>query len=109
MQKQLWMTVGALCLALAFSSLATAAPEIDSVIKKVKETHTFTMGYRQTIKPTSFLNDEHQPDGYAVDMCKQIVADLGQQLGIDDIKIKYVPVNIQNRIPLVANGTVDIA
>jgi glutamate/aspartate transport system substrate-binding protein len=109
MKKRTWQAIGALCVVFGFSAAATAAPEVDAIVKKLKATHTITMGYRETIKPTSFLNDQHQPDGYAVDMCKQIIADAQKELKLPEIKIKYVPINIQNRQALVANGTVDIA
>ena len=35
-------------------------------------------------------------------------ADVKQELNLPDLQVKYVPVNIQNRMALVANGTVDI-
>ncbi|HEX7386671.1 MAG TPA: amino acid ABC transporter substrate-binding protein [Castellaniella sp.] len=109
MKKRTWQAIGALCVASWFSAAASAAPQIDAIVQKLKDTHTITMGYRETIEPTSFLNSQHQPDGYAVDMCKQIIADAQKELKLPEIKIKYVPINIQNRQALVANGTVDIA
>lgn len=105
----LWQSLAALSLTFGVCAVASAAPEIDAIVTKLKATHTITMGYRETIKPTSFLNDQHEPDGYAVDMCKQIIADTQKELKLPELKIKYVPINIQNRQALVANGTVDIA
>jgi glutamate/aspartate transport system substrate-binding protein len=66
------------------------------------------MGYRETILPTSYLDDNKKPAGYAVEMCLRIIEEAKKELKLPDLKINYVPVNIQTRQALVANGTVDI-
>lgn len=109
MKQQVWKRVGVACLVLGFSGAAVAAQEVDAIVKKLQSTHEITMGFRETIEPTSFLNAQQKPDGYAVDMCKQIIADAQKELKLPTLTIKYVPINIQNRQALVANGTVDIA
>jgi glutamate/aspartate transport system substrate-binding protein len=46
--------------------------------------------------------------GYHVEICKRVLTDIQNQLGLKVLEIKYTPVTSQNRIPLVQNGTVDI-
>jgi glutamate/aspartate transport system substrate-binding protein len=41
-------------------------------------------------------------------MCLRIIEGVKKELAVPDLKIAYVPVNIQNRQALVANGTVDL-
>jgi glutamate/aspartate transport system substrate-binding protein len=87
---------------------AAAAQEIDSVVKKLQATNSITVGYRETLLPTSYLDDQKRPTGYAIEMCMRILDEVKAELKLAQIKVDYVPVNIQNRQALVANGTVQL-
>jgi glutamate/aspartate transport system substrate-binding protein len=93
-----------------FAAIATnaRAQELDSVVKKLQATHTLTIGYRDTSVPLSYLGQDNKPTGYAVEFCQDIGEAAKKQLNLPEIKFNYVPVTIQTRQPLVANGTVDI-
>jgi glutamate/aspartate transport system substrate-binding protein len=98
-----------LAAAFAMAGLSTAgAQEIDSVVKKLQATNTITLGYRETLLPTSYLDDQKKPTGYAIEMCMRILDEVKAELKLPQIKVEYVPVNIQNRQALVANGTVQL-
>lgn len=88
--------------------VAASAAEPDSVIAKIKATDTLTIGYREASVPLSFLGKDNKPTGYSVEFCQKIAEATKDYLKLPDLKIKYVPVNIQTRQALVANGTVDI-
>ncbi|SFB90538.1 amino acid ABC transporter substrate-binding protein, PAAT family [Polaromonas sp. OV174] len=105
MKRHLVKVLGAASLALGFSA---AAQDVDSVIKKLQATNTITVGYRETLMPTSYLGEDKKPTGYSIDMCLRIIDEVKTELKLSQIKINYVPVNIQNRQALVANGTVDL-
>jgi glutamate/aspartate transport system substrate-binding protein len=107
MRRSVVTIFGAICVALGVSAPALAQ-EVDSVVKKMRASNTITMGYRETILPTSYLDDNKQPAGYAVEMCLRIIEEAKKELKLPDLKVNYVPVNIQTRQALVANGTVDI-
>ena len=94
--------------ALGLTFGAAKAQEIDAVVKKLRATNTITMGIREALYPTGFLDDNKKPTGYAVDFCTRIIDEIKTELKLPDLQIKYVPVNIQNRQALVANGTVDL-
>ena len=100
------VTVG--CASLGLLPAAGHAQEIDSVINKIKSTHTLSIGYRDTSVPLSYLGPDNKPTGYATEFCLKIADAVKDYLKLPEIKINYVPVNIQNRQALVANGTVDI-
>ena len=85
-----------------------AAQEIYIVVKKLQATNTITLGYRETLLPTSYLDDQKKPTGYAIEMCMRILDEVKAELKLPQIKVEYVPVNIQNRQALVANGTVQL-
>ncbi len=96
------------CLAMLLLMGAARAQEIDGVVKKLQATHTLTIGYRDTSVPLSYLGPDDKPTGYAVEWCQDIGQAAKAYLNLPEIKFAYVPVTIQTRQALIANGTVDI-
>lgn len=99
---------GLLAAAVLAAASGAQAQEIDSVTKKLQATHTLTIGYRDTSVPLSYLGPDNTPTGYAVEFCQDIGNAAKRELKLPEIKFAYVPVTIQTRQPLIANGTVDI-
>lgn len=77
-------------------------------LDKIKSTGEITIGHRDTAIPFSYLDGQQKPVGYSIDICHRIVDALKQKLGMSTINIKLVPITSSTRIPLVANGTVDL-
>lgn len=92
----------------ALLAAPASAQTVDAIVTKLRASNTLTMGYRETLLPTSYLDENKKPTGYAVEMCHRIIDDVKKELKLPDIKINYVPVIIQTRQALVANGTIDI-
>jgi glutamate/aspartate transport system substrate-binding protein len=99
--------VAATCL-LVGSFAPARAQDQDGTLKKVKETGTFTVGHRDSSIPLSYLDDRLRPVGFSIDLCRRVVEAVKAKLGMPDLKVAYTPVTSATRIPLVANGTVDI-
>jgi glutamate/aspartate transport system substrate-binding protein len=77
-------------------------------LAKVKETGVFTIGHRDASIPLSYYDDKQKPIGYSVEICERVADALKKELKKPDLQIKYQLVTSANRIPLLANGTVDI-
>ena len=77
-------------------------------LDKIKSTGAVTMGVRESSIPMSYTTGDSRFDGYHVEICRMILADIKDKLGMSAIRINYQPVTSQNRVPLVQNGTVDI-
>lgn len=98
----------------AFVSLilaAVAAPALSQdsgTLKKVKDNGSITLGIRESSYPLSYLDDKQQPVGYHIDVCNRIVDAVKARLKLPALKVQHQAVTSQNRIPLVANGTVDL-
>jgi glutamate/aspartate transport system substrate-binding protein len=96
--------------ALAFvlaPALALAQP-LDGRLKKIKESKTIAIAHRTDAAPFSFVNDKKEPVGYSVDLCKRVVNAIGEQIGVPDLKIKWVAATTQNRFDVVAKGEADM-
>jgi glutamate/aspartate transport system substrate-binding protein len=75
---------------------------------KMKSTGTVTMGVRESSIPMSYTTGDGRFDGYHVEVCRMILTDIKNKLGMSTLLTNYQPVTSQNRVPLVQNGTVDI-
>ena len=84
------------------------AQDLSGTLKKVKETGSFTIGYRESSIPFSYLDDKQQPIGYAMDLCMKIVDAVKAELKLPNLKLNLQPVTSSNRIPLLQNGTIDM-
>jgi ABC-type amino acid transport substrate-binding protein len=89
----------------AVTALAAEAPD---PLKKIKSTRTITLGYSETAVPFSFVGNDNRPQGYSVDLCKRIADGIQQQLGLTELKINWVKVDVATRILATVKGTVDI-
>lgn len=85
-----------------------AAAKTDT-LQKIKQSGVIVLGYRDSSIPFSYIAGQpNQPIGYAHDLQMKIVDEVKKKLNMPDIKIRYISVTSQNRIPLVLNGSVDI-
>jgi glutamate/aspartate transport system substrate-binding protein len=81
---------------------------LSGTLKKVKDTGTITLGYRESSLPFSYLNRRQQPIGYSIDLCREIVEDVSTELDGMEIKITFAPVTPANRLQKVASGEIDL-
>lgn len=58
--------------------------------------------------PFSYLLTPHKAVGFSVDVTEAIVDDVRKALRRPDLRVAYVPVTGQNRIPLLVNGSYDL-
>src|ERR1700687_5976804 len=100
-------TAVALLAAAALGSPAAAAAQ-ESTLKKIKDSGSITVGHRDASIPFSYYDDKQQPVRYAVDLWLRIVDAVKTELKMPKLEVKYQLVTSANRIPLIANGTVDL-
>ena len=95
-------------LAASFLSAPVVAQELIGTLKKIKDSGTITLGVRETSIPFSYLDDKQQAIGYSIDLCMAIVEEVKKELMMPTLMVKTNPVTSQTRIPLMANGTIDM-
>jgi glutamate/aspartate transport system substrate-binding protein len=97
--------------ALGIAALTIAASvfaQDSGTLKKIKDTGSITIGYRESSIPFSYLDDKQQPVGYAMDLCMKVVDAVKAELKMPNLKLNLQPVTSSNRIPLLQNGTIDM-
>jgi glutamate/aspartate transport system substrate-binding protein len=92
----------------ALGSGAAGAEELTGTLKKIKDSGTITLGHREASMPFSYYDDKQQVVGYAMDLCDRVVGAIKKELKLDKLEVKLNPVTSSTRIPLIANGTVDL-
>ncbi len=92
------------------AALAVALPAVaqEGTLKKIKDSGAITIGHRDASLPFSYYDDKQRPIGYAMDLCAKIVDAVKAELKMPSIKTNYQLVTSANRIPLMANGTIDL-
>jgi glutamate/aspartate transport system substrate-binding protein len=86
----------------------SASAQDGPVMKRIAETKTVSIGHRDASVPLSYLGPDGKVQGYSIDICLKIVDAAKEELKLDKIDVRFVPLTPQTRIPLLTAGTVDI-
>ncbi|MBL8377417.1 MAG: amino acid ABC transporter substrate-binding protein [Burkholderiales bacterium] len=99
-----------------FSLLATlgialmttsAAHALDATMTRIKKTGTIVMGHRDAAVPFSYV-DAGVVKGYSIDLCTAVADTVRRDLGLKDLRIKWVAVDAKTRFSAVRSGKIDI-
>ena len=94
-------------LALPSASLAQYTEALDGRLKKIRDSQSIGIAYRADAAPFSFEEDK-QVIGYSIDICRRVVGAIERQLGIRELKIRWVRVTSQTRFEAIAKGQADL-
>jgi len=97
-----------LVLAAGLGVSQAGAEELTGTLKNIKDTGAITLGFRDSSIPFSYLDDNQRPVGFAMDICYKVVDAIKSELKLDKLEVKLNPVTSSTRIPLLANGTIDL-
>ncbi|HZM46323.1 MAG TPA: amino acid ABC transporter substrate-binding protein [Burkholderiales bacterium] len=100
--------VSTLCVAMLAACAMTGIASAQDTLKKIKDSNAITIGHRDTSIPFSYYDDKQQVVGYAMDICMKIVDAVKAELKLPKLEVKLNPVTSATRIPLMANGTIDL-
>src|SRR5215468_10099924 len=102
----------------AFGALALAGGALlggDAVagtIEQIRESKTLRIAYDPGAPPFSYIVPGSPatalPQGYSVELCREIANLFKEQLKIPDLKVAYVPVNSQDRFDAIISGKADL-
>lgn len=95
-----------LSIALFAAALSAAMPAAQAqTLQKIAASDKITVSYRETAVPFSYVIGTHKAVGFAVDLTEAIVDDVRLRLHRPFLRVEYLPVTAQNRIPLLVDGT----
>src|ERR1700678_2393784 len=114
MPQQLGRSIRAGGLLLAACLLATAAAAQrggegrSPTLAATTSGHTVHLGYRESSPPFSFLDQANRPIGYSLELCEAIVDEIGVEVDDASLRIEYVKVTSDDRIPAVVQNKIDL-
>jgi glutamate/aspartate transport system substrate-binding protein len=106
--------VAACRLLLAGWLLATAASAqtdgegLSPTLAAIKSTQVVHLGYRESSPPFSFIDPSNRPIGYSLELCEAVVDEIGVEVDDPNLKIEYVKVTSDDRIPAVLQNKIDL-
>jgi glutamate/aspartate transport system substrate-binding protein len=98
---------------LATSLLATGAAAqtsegLSPTLAAIKKTRVVHLGYRESSPPFSFLDQANRPIGYSLELCEAVVDEIGVEVDDPNLRIEYVKVTSDDRIPAVLQNKIDL-
>jgi ABC-type amino acid transport substrate-binding protein len=97
----------ALFAAVTAASAQTQVPS-GSRLKSIGDNKAVRIAYRTDATPFAFVNANGEPAGYSLDLCQLVAKSIAQQLGVQDLKIQWVPVTVQTRFDAITGGSADM-
>jgi glutamate/aspartate transport system substrate-binding protein len=86
----------------------TAGEGLSPTLANIKKTHVVRLGYRESSPPFSFMDPSNRPIGYSLELCEAIVEEIGIEVDDANLKIEYVKVTSDDRIPAVVQNKIDL-
>ena len=92
----------------ATAALAQGAEGLSPTLARIKNANVVHVGYRESSPPFSFLDEANRPIGYSLELCEAIVEEISAEVDAPDLKIDYVKVTSDDRIPAVVQNKIDL-
>jgi glutamate/aspartate transport system substrate-binding protein len=106
-----WSLTGPLLAAVVLTTTASAQTGdegLSPTLATIKQTEVVRLGYRESSPPFSFLDQANRPIGYSLELCEAIVDEIGVEVDDPNLKIEYVKVTSDDRIPAVVQNKIDL-
>ena len=100
--------VALLAALLATGAAAQTSEGLRPTLAAIKKTHVVHLGYRESSPPFSFLDQANRPIGYSLELCEAVVDEIGVEVDDPNLKIEYVKVTSDDRIPAVLQNKIDL-
>jgi ABC-type amino acid transport substrate-binding protein len=88
--------------------LALMAPARADTLEKIKSSGVILLGYQTDAPPFSSAAGGGQPEGFSIDLCDRVVAATKIALKMDNLAVKFIPVDSQTRFDKLNKGEIDI-
>src|SRR5882757_4306963 len=90
------------------ASAQTGAEGLSPTLAAIKKSHVVRLGYRESSPPFSFMDPSNRPIGYSLELCEAIVEEIGIEVDDANLRIEYVKVTPDDRIPAVVQNKIDL-
>lgn len=99
--------IGALVAGSFFATGAIAEP-LPNTLGKIKAAKVINVAFAGNALPFSFVGTNNEPAGYSIDLCKRVIARIGQAVGQPNLKVNWLAGSTPERLQMVATGKADL-
>jgi glutamate/aspartate transport system substrate-binding protein len=86
----------------------TGGEGLSPTLAAIKKDHVVRLGYRESSPPFSFMDPSNRPIGYSLEICEAVVDEIGIEVDDANLRIDYVKVTSDDRIPAVVQNKIDL-
>jgi len=102
------LLAAAVLLTTAAAGQTGSSEGLSPTLANIKKAHAVRLGYRESSPPFSFLDQANRPIGYSLELCEAIVDEIGVEVDDANLRIEYVKVTSDDRIPAVVQNKIDL-
>ena len=84
------------------------ADDLGPTLDKIQKSDVVVIGHREASIPFSYYDANQHVIGFSQDLCQKVIDAIKVKLNKPSLNVRMIPVNSQNRISLVQNGSVDL-
>ncbi len=99
--------IGALVAGSLFATGAIAE-SVPNTLGKIKAAKVINVAFADNALPFSFVGTNNEPAGYSIDLCKRVIAGIGQAVGQPNLKVNWLAGSTPERLRMVATGKADL-
>ena len=77
-------------------------------LARIKSAGAITVAYSPDSLPFSFKGNDNAPAGYSIDLCKRVITQIGNAVGVPNLKVNWVAGSTPERLQMVASGKADL-
>ncbi len=95
-------------LALALASPVHAQTTAAGTLERVKTAGKIKIGYRTDARPFSFREQSGDAQGYSIDLCREVIDEVKNEIRQGDLAVEWVAVTADERFDAVEKGRIDL-
>ena len=100
--------VASALLALVGTASAVAQKALPDTLGRIRTAHAINVAFSGDSLPFSSLDEHNKPQGYSIDLCNRVIAQIGRVVNDPGLKVNWLVGSAVERIAMVASGKADL-
>jgi ABC-type amino acid transport substrate-binding protein len=103
-----WLTTPRVAALLVTAWIIFAGSALAGTLDRIGQDKTVRIAYREDAPPFSYKDKIGEPDGFMVDLCREVAKNLASQLHLASLNVTYVPVTASDRFDAIRKQKADL-
>ncbi|QIE56340.1 amino acid ABC transporter substrate-binding protein [Pikeienuella piscinae] len=97
-----------LVIPVALFGVLAAPPVLADALDQIEESGVIRLGVREASAPFSYRDENGEPAGLAIALCKRVADSIAARLGRESLALEFVTVDSETRFDALLDGRVDL-